>query len=79
MSKLKQFFFKPQGKDRKCWALIDALFTLFFTVMIVVTYHKFGRWAWPCTMDSCFAIFNFTLFLLQYALHVEWKKTQTSI
>jgi hypothetical protein len=44
--------------------------------MTVLTYHKFGRWAWPCTMDVCFCLFNFGMCFLQGTLYDEWKKKQ---
>ena len=76
MNPMRRFCFKPEGKDRLVWAWIDAAFTLFFFLMVIVTYNKYGRWHWACTMDTCFCLFNFAMCWAQSTLYDEWKKKQ---
>jgi hypothetical protein len=79
MNKLKQFFFHPEGKDRLIWAWIDAAFSLFFFAMVFLTYHKWGRWHWVCTVDSILCLFNFAMCWLYGTLYDEWKKNRPPV
>ena len=76
MNKVKRFWLHPEGKDRLWWAWIDAAFTLFFLVMTILTYRKFGHWTWLCSMDTFFFTFNLLFCWLNSTLYDEWKKKQ---
>ena len=76
MNKLKRFCFKPQGKDHLWWVWIDAVSALLFIALIVMTCHKFGRWTWVCSLDTCFFLINLGFCWLNSTLYDEWKKKQ---
>jgi len=93
VTKPRNFWLRPVGKDRFWWAWIDGIFAVSFLMFFFLTLHQ-GQsftfslpsgievmvpYPWICWMDACFFVMNAFFCWVQTSLYREWKKKQTSI